>query len=236
MAVNRWLTSLLYGLIPGTCILCEERTRRRLDLCRACENELPRLAERCHRCALPLAGHVEQCGACLVSPPPWERCFAAFEYRWPIDRLILEFKNNGQLLTGKVLASLLATAFERHDVRLPELLVPIPLHKSKLRQRGYNQASEIADVLADRWRLPVDNRLCRKIRETREQKALDAADRRRNVKGAFQLGKTVDNLHVALVDDVLTTGATAGELARVLRRGGAASVDIIVLARAASPL
>ncbi len=235
--MNRWLKQALYGLIPGTCILCEARTRRNLDLCRDCERDLPWLTKQCYRCALPLASPDPVCGACISSPPPFEHCFAAFEYADPIDRLIREFKNNQQLLTGKVLASLLASAFSfyHHADDWPDLLVPVPLHRSRLRRRGYNQAAEIADVIADQCNLHLDGQLCRKIRETQDQKTLDVHARRANIRGAWQLDRRVEGLRIALIDDVVTTGATASELAGLLLRGGAASVHVIALARTPRP-
>lgn len=235
--MNRWLTEVLYSVIPGSCLLCEAATRRNIDLCRGCESDLPWLSGQCYRCALPLDSPDPLCGPCILAPPLWEHCFAAFEYTSPVDRLIGEFKNNHQLLVGKVLASLLASAFSfyHHAEDLPELLVPVPLHKTRLRSRGYNQAAEIADVLADHCDIPVDHRLCRKVRETPQQKSLDAGKRQQNLKKAYQLDHSIDGTRVAIVDDVVTTGATANELTRILLKGGAASVHIIALARTPRP-
>lgn len=230
--MNRWINELLYALIPGTCILCRDRTRRNMDLCPACEEKLPWLGTRCIRCAVPLSPPDSICGPCLEAPPLWHHCFAAFRYEPPMDRLIGEFKNRQQLVTGKVLATLLACAWDFQQAEpSPDLLVPVPLHKSRLRRRGYNQAAEIADVLADHCRLPIDNHLCRKIHETTDQKTLDARTRMQNLKNAYQLDHDIPGVHVGLVDDVMTTGATAHELTRLLLRAGAASVQVIVLAR-----
>ncbi|MEX2489864.1 MAG: ComF family protein [Pseudomonadales bacterium] len=235
--MHPWLRRALYELIPGNCILCESRSYRNLDLCRACEQDLPWLTRQCYGCALPLASSITTCGACTVSPPPWEHCFAAFEYTWPIDHLIGEFKNNGQLLTGKILGSLLACAFAWYHpaAEFPDLLVPVPLHKDRLRQRGYNQATEIADVLATHCRIAINAGLCRKIRETPQQKLLDARTRQRNIKNAYQLDHHVTGVRVGVVDDVVTTGATARELTETLLKAGAASVVVIALARTPAP-
>lgn len=235
--MNQWLKEVLYGVIPGTCILCESGTRRNLDLCRACEKDLPWSSGQCYLCALPLGSTDTVCGPCILSPPLWSHCFTAFEYTSPLDHLIGEFKNNHKLLVGKVLASLLASAyaFYHHADEFPDLLLPVPLHKTKRRSRGYNQAAEIADVLADHCDIPVDHRLCRKVHETPQQKFLDAYTRKQNIKHAYQLHREISGVRVGLVDDVVTTGATATELTRILLKGGAASVDIIALARTLPP-
>ncbi|MBD3648812.1 MAG: ComF family protein, partial [Pseudomonadales bacterium] len=146
-----------------------------------------------------------------------------------MDQLIGEFKNAHHLVTGKVLGTLLAHAWTS-DPREPRpcTTVPAPLPTHRLRKRGYNQATEIADVLGDHCHLPVDNRLCRKLHETTDQKTLDAHSRMQNLKGVYQLDHPIPDIHIGLVDDVMTTGTTAHELTRLLLHGGAASVQVIV--------
>ena len=228
-----WLTKLLFALIPGTCILCEARTHRDLDLCVDCESNLPRVAHPCRGCGLPLGTPAPLCGRCIVSPPPFERCFAPFVYAWPIDRLVNDFKNHNHIILGKMLAHAMARAYveETEIGQFPDTLVPVPLHKRRLRARGFNQSLEIAEVLADASNARLDNRLCRRVKDAPPQKSLTARQRRQNLRGAFVLDRIPYGEHIAVVDDVITTAATVSEICRLLLAHGAMRVEVIALAR-----
>ena len=233
-ALQRPFQTLQHWLLPLRCLLCGARGADGLDLCRECAAELPRNRRCCARCALPLAEPAALCGECQRRPPPWARAWSPIRYGWPLDRLEARFKFGRDLAAGRVLGTLWAR--EPHPDDLPDLIVPVPLHRSRLRRRGYNQALELARPLARRWGLPLRYDLLRRTRSTEAQSELDAIARRRNVRGAFVLhpGATLPD-HIALLDDVMTTGATLAECVRVLRRAGVVRIDAWSLARAPKP-
>jgi ComF family protein len=205
-----------------------------MDLCRDCAAELPRNRHCCARCALPLPAAAALCGRCQRKPPPWDAAWAPFRYGWPLDRLESRFKFGRDLAAGRALTMLWQA--EPRPTALPQLILPVPLHRRRLRQRGYNQALELARPLARAFALPLRHDLLRRQRETRAQTELDARHRRRNVRGAFAVPDGVAvPAHVAILDDVMTTGATLAECARVLKRAGATRVDVWALARAPTP-
>jgi ComF family protein len=224
----RGLLALSRCLLPPRCLVCDEAGADGLDLCAACRAGLPWNRDGCRRCAMPLRPGGD-CPRCLREPPPWQRAQAAFRYGFPLDRLLPRFKFDGDLAAGALLATLLHWALD--PAQRPEALVPVPLHRSRLRERGYDQALELARAVSREARLPLlADRLCR-VRRTNAQTELGAVARRRNVLGAFALrpGPALP-AHVALVDDVLTTGATAGECTQVLLAAGVARVDVWAVA------
>lgn len=223
------LTRLGRWLLPPRCLLCGEPGAHGRDLCPACLAALPRQRCACPRCALPLPQPAAACGDCLRQPPPFDRSLAAYTYGFPLDRLLPRFKFHGDLAAGRELAAGLIEAAITAD--RPQTLIPVPLHPARLRERGYNQALELARPLAAALALPLRPNLLQRRRATDPQTELDAATRRRNVRGAFLAPGPVPG-HIALVDDVMTTGATLAECARVLRHAGAERVDVWVVARA----
>ncbi|MBB3228001.1 ComF family protein [Luteibacter sp. Sphag1AF] len=226
-AVGRWLSRLV---LPTRCVLCGAHGTGISDLCEPCAAALVRNEVCCARCALPLPVATRLCGRCQKRPPPWDSAWVPFTYAWPLNVLEGRFKFHGSLACGRVLS-------ERWrempaPAPLPDLMLPVPLHVSRLRERGYNQALELARPLARELRVPLRHDLLVRHRSTHAQTELDASTRRRNVRGAFRLRKSVTASHAVLVDDVMTTGATLAECARVLRQAGVARVDVWVLARA----
>ncbi|UTW14191.1 ComF family protein [Marinobacterium rhizophilum] len=196
---------------------------------------MPRIAPACIRCALPLEG-VEglTCGHCQKRPPAFDRTVAAFAYRFPLNQLIPLIKYQGQ--TGQLgwLADSLADHLQQRCDDWPQVLVPVPLAAPRLRRRGYNQAALLATRLAKRLELATDLGSLSKPRETAHQMELRGKARRRNLRGAFQWnGPTYT--HVALIDDVMTTGTTVNEISRLLKSAGIRRVDIWVLARTPAP-
>ncbi len=188
----------------------------------------------CERCARPLppsAGTV--CGRCLRRPPPYADVFAPLRYAEPVDRLIAEFKFRGKLTHAALFGTLLIEAAEASGRHPPELLLPVPLHRSRLRERGYNQALELARPLARHWGVGVDAFALSRVRATAAQMQLPAKQRLKNVRGAFALRDGVRlPASVAVVDDVMTTGATVSEIAKLLRRAGVKRVEVWAVARA----
>lgn len=233
-AVRQFGTALRYWLLPLRCLLCGAPGADGMDLCAACAAELPRNLRCCARCALPLAEPAALCGDCQRHPPPWDAAWTPFRYGWPLDHLETRFKFGRDLAAGRALVA--AWQHEPMPLPVPQLLLPVPLHVRRLRQRGYNQALELARPLAGHLGVPLRHDLLQRARGTAAQTELDAVARRRNVRGAFAVraGATLP-AHVAILDDVMTTGATLAECARTLKRAGVARVDVWALARAPSP-
>jgi len=221
---------LLRRLFAGRCLVCAESGLDGADLCAECRHGLPWMPHACLRCAHPLPGSDTLCGTCLRRPPPLDQVIAAFEYRFPVDRLLPRLKFHRDLAAGALLGDALALATQ--DLLRPDALVPIPLHLARLRERGYDQALELARVLARRHALPLRAGLLCRTRATTAQSRLDAQARARNLRGAFAVrAPGAVPRHVVLVDDVMTTGATLHAAARALRRAGVARVDAWVCAR-----
>ncbi|NUU33963.1 ComF family protein [Pseudomonas sp. C2B4] len=223
-----------------SCLLCDETADDATPLCMACETELPWLGDHCQRCALPLPAAGLTCGQCLKRAPAFERVIAPWTYSFPIDSLITRFKHSTKWPFGHLLAELLAQSLLHRfndDLPRPALLLPVPLATRRLRQRGFNQAAMLARWLGTRLDLPCDDRLLLRVQDTGAQQALKASERQKNLRNAFALAPdaSVKGQHLALVDDVLTTGATAQALARLLMDAGAARVDVYCLARTPKP-
>lgn len=225
---SRFIQDLCY---PRRCVLCQGPASGR-DLCTACAAELPWNEPACPRCAHPLPpGVVGLCGHCQRQPPPFERALAAFRYAYPIDRLLQGLKFHQQLHLAPLLGDLLAERLEARADPLPECLIPVPLHRRRLRTRGYNQALELARPLARRLGLALAPGVVQRLRATRVQSELKARERRANLRGAFRLQGPLAARHVAIVDDVVSTASTVGELARVLKRAGVERVEVWSCAR-----
>ena len=226
-----WITACGFTLLAPRCLVCGERGMVHCDLCPACARALPWNDPCCTRCGLPLPIAAAACGGCLRRPPPFDRTRAAFRYAFPLDRLLPRFKFHGDLAAGALLGRLMAGAIDGRD--LPQALAPVPLHRGRLRERGYDQARELALGLGRALGVPVRDLVDRRV-ATQAQTALAAAARHRNVRGAFVCRAGPLPAHVALIDDVMTTGATLRECARVLRAAGVARVEAWAVARAGS--
>ena len=215
------------SLASPRCLLCHAPCGPQA-VCHACSGEFQRLAgPLCRQCATPLP-HGRQCGACLAAPPRFDRLIAPFVYAFPIDALIHALKYGRRLIAGQPLAeALAATVDERAD-----LIVPMPLSAARLRERGFNQAHEIARQVARATQIDVAIDLCRRVLEKPPQAMLPWKARARNVRGAFVCDRDLQGARIAVVDDVVTTGATLNEIARVLKRAGAAHVSGWSVARA----
>lgn len=232
-ALMTWMHHAAAWRSPSCCLLCGARGEPGLDLCAGCIADLPRNDCCCARCALPLAQATAMCGQCQERTPPWQVAWVPFRYAWPLNRLETRYKFSANLAAGQVLARL----WHAHPPpQLAEAIVPVPLHRGRLRRRGYDQALELARRVARQMHLPLRVDALYRTRATHAQSDLDAVARRRNVRGAFQLCANANlPAHVALFDDVMTTGTTLAECARVLRRAGVERVDVWALARVAAP-
>jgi ComF family protein len=232
--VNGWRGRVQQWLYPPICLLCGSAGADGLDLCAGCRADLPLITTPCLRCGEPLP-RIGICGACLHRPPPFDRAVVPFRYQPPVDELIKGFKFHGRLNAGRVLRELLATTVAARLADPPDVIVPVPLHRRRLRERGFNQALEIARGLGRELGIRVDGRACRRRRPTRSQSELPHAERRRNIRGAFEVVAPLLGRDAAIVDDVLTTGNTVAEMARILRQAGAQRIEVWALARATRP-
>jgi ComF family protein len=231
--VYKWINKARLVVFPPRCRLCLATGVHGRDLCSDCLRELPWLVQACERCALPIPDATDPgvCAGCLARPPVLDACHALFGYQPPVDRWIHALKFGQDLAAARMLGQLLADRLTpRRAGQVPSLL-PVPLHPRRLRQRGYNQALELArPLLRNGWSLNRCN--CQRRRHTAAQAGLPARDRRRNLSDAFSVNSRQDGQHILLIDDVMTTGATLNELARVLKAAGAERVEAWVIARA----
>lgn len=226
-------------ILPTVCVLCGNLAHSPpiINLCGNCSISLPILPYHCPQCAqfLPLTiGHHSHCESCLTQAPPFDRTFALFPYEFPIDSLITQLKFQRQLshalLFGNLLANQISQTWYRQD-SLPDLLLPIPLHHSRLRERGFNQAYEIAKPIAQALKLPIDIQHTLRHKPTRTQSSLPARHRKANIQNAFSVSNDYTGLHLAVIDDVITTGHTVREFCRVLKQHGAGRIDVWCCAR-----
>jgi len=227
-------------LLPPRCVLCGASGQPPcLDLCTDCDDELPATPPACPRCAARIAWGVPN-GVCYErcagNPPPYARCHAAFRYAAPVDALVQALKYRGQLTISRVLGELLARSVSGAGLGA-DVILPVPLHPLRHAERGFNQATEIARWTARRLELCCDTTLATRCVAGSRQVGLSAVERRLNLQGAFTAnGQRVRGRHVALIDDVLTTGSTAAALADACLRAGAARVDVWCVALAEQPL
>jgi len=218
------------AVLAPSCLLCADQARR-FALCDACRASLPVSPPACPVCALPSPSAL-RCGACQQRPRPFCRTISATLYAFPVDRLLQAYKYGGALPMAAVFADLLADVVATAGDDPVDAIVPVPLAAARLRERGFNQAHEIARRLVPRFAVPVRPHWLVRTRTTAVQADLAHDDRARNVRGAFAVAGPVAGLRIAVVDDVMTTGATLEETARVLRAAGAAHVENWVVARA----
>jgi ComF family protein len=235
-----FFAAVLDVIFPPLCHVCRRfiSSAGELHICPGCRELIPAIvAPLCTVCGIPFAGagtdHV--CGGCSTSPPRFDAARAALAYEGASRDLIHAFKYRNKTHLRRPLALLtLECLSEFIKSRQPDLIMPVPLHRKKLSSRGFNQALLLGEILAQRLKIPLDRRNLRRIRWTEPQLNLAAGDRRKNVRGAFavQDSDLMVGRRVVLVDDVLTTGSTAEECARVLKASGAADVTVITVARA----
>lgn len=225
-------------LFPAHCILCGAKSERQIDLCTDCEKDLPWATHACLQCGRELpASHTQHnvCGQCITQKTPIRHVFPIWQYHPPLDTLITAAKFYGRLTYSRLFGEIMATCVHEtwyNNQPLPDCIIPIPLHKKRLRNRGYNQALEIAKPTARLLNLPLDTRHCQRSRHTAAQTELSAQERARNLKDAFLVQSPFQVNHVAIIDDVVTTGHTVNALARSLQAAGVEIIDVWCCARA----
>lgn len=222
-------------LLPPVCLLCAAAGQPPdRDLCGGCQRELPGNTRPCPLCAAPLETGVSAiCGQCSQRRPAFDTAFVPFLYRPPMDHLIRQLKFGGRLSHARLLGDLLAESLAAGARPLPDYLIPVPLHRRRLAERGFNQSSELARRVGRRLGLPVRTDICVRVRNTPAQSGLNQPGRAANIKGAFALtGALAPETRVAILDDVMTSGNTVNEISRLLTAAGSCRTDVWCLARA----
>lgn len=227
----------LLGLDKTRCPVCAVVTdKSHGSLCLACADELrPRTIGLCPSCGTMYGDDTAQptlCGECRHTPPPWDNLHFHGKYEGKLRELILNYKFNGGVGTTHLLADMAQRAFDTPDARLPDIIIPVPLHTRRLLKRGFNQSTEISRILGRALDKPILTDGLIRTRHTPPQTSLGHTERQENIKDAFEADATKVKGKIALlVDDVYTTGATLTECTRTLKRAGASGVDVLVLAR-----
>ena len=240
-AIVNGVGSLVY---PNVCLCCKDKGENGLDLCSRCFARLPWIKNACEVCALPLAQHTTldksvqgnalTCGACSTRSLNFDHAYAPFLYEDFIRIAIHQFKFNYKLNYGKLLAQVLFQHVVHQNIPIPDVFIPVPLHKTRIKQRGFNQALEITKLLAEQFDCSVHKNTIQRVRETKTQMELPAKKRKANVKNAFILRPT-ENFsaikHAVIIDDVMTTGSTVNEVAKCVKAAGVAQEDVWCVAR-----
>jgi len=233
--VYDWIDFIQFSFFAPKCILCGAKGSETLDLCPGCRGDLLINQHPCPHCAAPLPPHLDSppapCGECQQATVKLDQSLTPYLFSYPLSQLISRFKFHGQLFCGRLLSHLLGDYIGERQNPWPELIIPVPLHTGRLRERGFNQALELARPLARRFNIPLDRHSIHRIRATPQQAQLSRNKRIRNMRGAFEIVRPIHARHVVLVDDVITTGSTVRELARILREAGIERVDCWAVAR-----
>lgn len=237
--VNRCL-SFLRSQLSSHCLLCGRSKSGPSPLtenpaiCLDCLYDLPLIQHACPRCAMPTpSAQDDECGQCLKKPPVFHRALTPYLYEAPIRQLVTGFKHRQRMSYGQLLAQLLVYHLTQHyqPGRLPQLIIPVPLHPKKMRKRGFNQSVEIARVVSSHYNIPLATELVSRTKHTESQQGQNAKARHQGVAGAFEMLRPLKHTRIALVDDVITTGATAGEVSKTLLAAGAKDIHVWALAR-----
>jgi ComF family protein len=225
-------------LFTPCCVLCDTKVTQNISLCAACLQDLPRIIHSCYRCALPLQNEVVDtlCGECQQSPPPVDYLISSLHYAYPVGYLISQLKFQRHLSHAKIFSQLLLTTLQAYYIKpsttLPDVIIPVPLHKKRIRQRGFNQALEIARPIAKGLDIPILGNVIQRTKYTQAQSLLSAVERRKNLRRSFAVVKPITADHIVLLDDVVTTGTTVYELAILLKKQGVKTVGVWAVARA----
>ena len=225
---------LLSNLFPSRCILCQKTVNQDIELCPDCYKALPHNDVCCVRCALPLPENINNrvlCGRCIQKAPAFDYAHSLFRYEDSVIGLVHQLKFGEKISYARSIGEMLQQKLLEIGEN-PDCLLPVSLHVSRLRQRGFNQSIEISRVIAKKLAIPIEYDAVVRHRHTPAQTGLDAKQRKKNIIGAFSVVQELNYQHVLIVDDVMTTGATVNELARVLKKNNVARVGVLTIARA----
>jgi ComF family protein len=229
--MNALLRTLFTLFLPSCCLLCK-LTSTDIGLCQACVQSLSWQIYACPRCAAPMLENI-LCGQCLGTSHHCDQIIAPLRYEGSVRYIIHQFKFQEKLVFARLLSALLKQHIQtRTDFVVPDLLLPVPLHPARIRERGFNQALELAKPLAKAWGIPMYSRLLYKKYPSVAQSLLGFKARKKNMKNVFALHRLVSAQHVGIVDDVVTTASTVNEVAKLLKQHGVARVSVFAVARA----
>lgn len=231
--VNNLFQKVKHFVFPIICILCGNYTKTALSICSECSIDLPFITEACELCGIQLTTS-GICGACLQTPPPYATTLAVFNYQYPIDKLISRLKFSGNLAVAHAIGEVMARTILPHlnsTNNRPDCIIPIPLHPKRIVERGFNQALEIARPITKATGIPIDFKSCYRKEPTQAQSLIPANERAKNIKNAFAIKKAINYRHVAILDDVVTTGSTVREFAKLLRKNGVEHIQVWCCAR-----
>ena len=234
--IYNWLKNKLSGLFSKHCLLCLSPTQNHYLLCPDCVKDLPVNTQHCLVCAIPLTATQAQnstlvCGKCQKTPPHYTTSIIPYIYASPVKQLISQLKFHGNLTYAPLLAHSFIRALKNRSSNLPECIIPVPLHITRLRERGFNQALELSQIVGKQLTIPIDYSLCQRNKSTPFQSVLIGKQRKLNIKNAFAMAKPHQYKHVAIFDDVVTTGTTVNELALSLKKSGVEIVEVWAIAR-----
>lgn len=224
------LEGLVDLLLPQRCRQCGIPSSAG-GYCAGCAASLERHPHPCRICGTPFTGDTV-CGGCQHNPPPFDETIAPFKYAPPVSEDVHKLKYHRNLACGRDLGCLLALELEHRDPFLPEVLVPVPLHWKRRFKRGFNQSVEIARPVSRQFGVPINVRLVRRVTHTVPQVGLKPAQRRDNLRRAFRVTGAEVPDSVAIVDDVVTSGATVSEVARCLREAGVRTICVWAVSHA----
>lgn len=220
---------MLNLLLNQSCILCASHQGGSIGICQDCLEDLPwHYASQCPQCGQISNGLI--CGSCLNSPPHFDATKALFTYDYPVDKLLQHYKYRESLHLANTFATLWLDKNPSKNSAI-NLIVPMPMHATRLKQRGFNQALEIAKVISKKTKIALDYHACNRTKLTPPQASLPFKDRIKNMRGVFACEKNLQGMNIALIDDVMTSGASLNELAKTLKQAGAANVECWVIAR-----
>lgn len=217
--------------LPTICTLCNQFHNGPFAVCAFCTTFIAPLGSACYHCAYPLpAGEYLICGQCIRKPPYFDQSIIGYVFTEPLRSLLHEFKYHHGFYLAPFLAQLMVAKIQNTQ-HMPECLIPVPMHPQRIKQRGFNQAAILTKLLSKKLHIPYDVMSCKKIRNTVPQASLDGEQRQKNLSNAFTTN-SLPYQHVAIIDDLLTTGSTLNELALILKRTGVSRVDVWCCARA----
>ncbi len=228
------MDKLFSALFPSRCIFCQQTVTQSIEVCTDCYQSLPHNDVCCERCALPLAdeiNHAVLCGRCIQKMPAFDYAHSLFRYEADVIGLVHQLKFGEKIGHARTISEMLLMKLLETDEQ-PDCLLPVPLHKSRLRQRGFNQSIEISRVISRKLAIPIEHSAVVRQRSTAAQTGLNAKQRQKNIRGAFSVVSKLPYRHVLIVDDVMTTGVTVNELAMLLKKNGVKRVGVLSIARA----
>ena len=215
--------------IKSACLLCASHQGGDLGICPACMQDLPwHTTQQCPQCSLQSNGSI--CGACLNAAPSFNATTALFTYDFPVNKLLQHYKYKEMLHLSRIFGTLLSTKLTNKMQHI-DIIIPMPMHPTRLKERGFNQALEIARLVAKNLHIPMNYKACQRIKLTPPQASLPLKSRIKNIRGAFKCTENIQGKHIAIIDDVMTSGASLNELAKTLKQAGAAHVECWVIAR-----